>query len=147
MISKPSLFEFLAQLIFLKPPARSHRLRTVGQNKQEYRLEYWATRSFVCSFARTAHSFACSGLLASLVPSVVLTRSLARSFCSLSRSWDSEWLDGYLFCVLFYSGPQCSVILLLLLQSVSLTWFFSAVFPTSAFASICPHQASGFMLG
>ena len=23
-----------------------------------------------------------------------------------AHSWVSEWLDGYLFCVLFYSGPQ-----------------------------------------
>ena len=28
-------------------------------NSQENRLEYWATRSSVRSFARTAHSFAC----------------------------------------------------------------------------------------
>ena len=39
--------------------------RTVGQNRQEYRLEYWATHSSVHSFACTAHSFACSTLLAS----------------------------------------------------------------------------------
>ena len=30
---------------------------TVGQNNQEYRLKYWAIRSSVRSFARTAHSF------------------------------------------------------------------------------------------
>ena len=29
---------------------------TVGQNNEKYRLEYWATRSSVRSFARTAHS-------------------------------------------------------------------------------------------
>ena len=46
--------------------------RTVGQNNQDYRLEYRAIRSS----ADTAHSFACSGLLA----------SLARSLCSLPRS-------------------------------------------------------------
>ena len=40
-------------------------------------------------FARTAHSFACSGLLASLAPSAALTRSLARSLRSLPRSWES----------------------------------------------------------
>ena len=49
---------------------------TVGQNNQEYRLEYRATRSSVRSFARTAHSFACSALLASLKRSAALTRSL-----------------------------------------------------------------------
>ena len=42
---------------------------TMVWNKQEYRLQYWATRSSVRSFARTAHSFACS--LSSLTPSLV----------------------------------------------------------------------------
>ena len=43
------------------------------QNSQEFSLKYWATRSSVRSFALTAHSFACSGLLASLAPSAALT--------------------------------------------------------------------------
>ena len=43
------------------------------------RIEYWATRSSVRSFARTAYSFACSGLLTSLAPSAALTRSLTPS--------------------------------------------------------------------
>ena len=73
----------------------SHQCTTV-QTNQESRLKYWATRSSVCSFARTAHSFACSGLLASLAPSAALTRSLARSLHSLPRSWESELLDGSL---------------------------------------------------
>ena len=42
---------------------------TVGLNSQEYRLEYWATRSSVRSHR--------------------------------SCSWDSDWLDGYLFCGFF----------------------------------------------
>ena len=62
----------------------------MGQINQENRLEYWATRLSVCSFTRTAHSFACSALVA----------SLARS-AALARSWDSVLLDGYLFCVFF----------------------------------------------
>ena len=33
------------------------------QNNHEYRLEYWAICLSVRSFARTAHSFACSALL------------------------------------------------------------------------------------
>ena len=65
------------------------------------RMEYWATRWSVCSFARTAHSFAWSALLASLAHSPALTRSLSRSFRSIPCSWDSEWLDGYLFSVSF----------------------------------------------
>ena len=52
---------------------------TVGQNNLEYRLKYWATRSSVRSFARNAHSFACSGLLAALTPFAALTRLLAPS--------------------------------------------------------------------
>ena len=71
----------------------------MGQNNQKYRLKYWATRSSVRSFARTAHSFACSALLALLVRLAALTHLLAHSLCLLPRSWDSEWLDGYLFCV------------------------------------------------
>ena len=63
---------------------------TMVENSQEYKLLYWATRSSVRSFVRTAHSFACSGLLASLAPSAALTRSLARSLRPLPRSWDSE---------------------------------------------------------
>ena len=62
---------------------------TVVQISQNSRRKYWATRSSVRSFARTAHSFACSGLLASLAPSAALTRSLARSLRSLPRSWES----------------------------------------------------------
>ena len=51
-------------------------LPTMVDNSQEYRLKYWAPCSSVRLFARTAHSFACSGLLASLAPSAALTHSL-----------------------------------------------------------------------
>ena len=63
---------------------------TVGQNNQKYRRKYWATRSSVRSFTRTAHSFACSGLLASLAPSATLTHSLTCSLRSLPSSWESD---------------------------------------------------------
>ena len=53
------------------------------QNNQELRRKYWATCLSVCSFARTAHSFACSRLLSSLATSAALTHSLARSLRSL----------------------------------------------------------------
>ena len=69
---------------------------TVVDNSQEYRLKYWVTRSSIRSFARTAHSFACSGLLALLAPSSALTGSLARSLRSLPCSWDigtvNDWM-------------------------------------------------------
>ena len=42
---------------------------TMVDNSQEYRLEYWATRSSVRLFAHTAHSFA--RLLTSFTPSLV----------------------------------------------------------------------------
>ena len=57
------------------------------------RVEYWAIRSPVPSFARTAHSFACSALLASLARPAALTRSLARS---LRSSWERsfrQWIE------------------------------------------------------
>ena len=44
------------------------------------RVEYWVIRSSVCSFARTAHSFAWSALLASLARSAALIHLFARSF-------------------------------------------------------------------
>ena len=46
---------------------------TVGQNNQKYRLKYWAIHSSLHSFAPTAHSFACSALLALLARSAALT--------------------------------------------------------------------------
>ena len=61
--------------------------RTVGQINQEYRLQYWATRSSVClsaHAAHTAHLFACSALLSPLARSAALICSLA---CSLTPEW------------------------------------------------------------
>ena len=77
---------------------------TVGQISQEPRRKYWATRSSIHSFARTALLFACSAPLASLARSTALTCLLAcslRSLCSFPRSWESNWLDGYFVCVFF----------------------------------------------
>ena len=63
------------------------------ENSQEYRLKYWATRSSVRSFARTAHSFACSGLLASLHPPLrSLVCSLAHFAHSLARGTEDDWM-------------------------------------------------------
>ena len=58
---------------------------TVGQNSQDLGRKYWASRSSVHSFARTAHSFAGSALLALLAHSVALTRSLAPDCLLRSR--------------------------------------------------------------
>ena len=43
----------------LCPQSKSTKC-TVGQNNQESRREYWATRSSTSSFSRTAHSFVCT---------------------------------------------------------------------------------------
>ena len=61
-----------------RPPMNDHN--KVGQNNQESRLQYWATRSSVCSFARTAHS------LSLLHPARALrcAHSFARSLTSLT---------------------------------------------------------------
>ena len=64
-----------------------------------------STGSLARPFAGTTHSFACSGLLALFAPSTALTHLLARSLCSLPRSWDSEWLDGYFVSGFFYFWP------------------------------------------
>ena len=53
---------------------------TMVDNSQGSRRKYWATCSSVCSFARTAHLFVCSALLASLA------RSLARSLTHCAHS-------------------------------------------------------------
>ena len=82
---------------------------TMVQISQESRRKYWATRSSVRSFARTAHSFACSGLLASLAPSAALTRSLARSLRSLPRSWESEFLMSQNDLILSHSAVVAEV--------------------------------------
>ena len=54
----------------------SDTYRTMVQNSHKYRLKYWATRSSIHSFVRTAHLFVCSALLASLACSAALTRLL-----------------------------------------------------------------------
>ena len=51
--------------------------RTMVDDSQEYRLKYWATRSSVCSLARTAHSLVCS---------------LAHFAHSLARGVVNDWM-------------------------------------------------------
>ena len=69
----------------------------MGQNDKKPRCNRLSTGSIAHSFARTAHSFTCSALLASLTRSAVLTHLLACSLRSLQSSWQSEWLNGYFF--------------------------------------------------
>ena len=49
------------------------------QHNPESGCKYWVTRSSVCSFAHTGHSFARSAVLALLANSVALIRFLAHS--------------------------------------------------------------------
>ena len=63
-----------------------------------------STGPLVRPFARTAHSFACSGLLASLAPSAALTRSLAHFAHSLARGTVNDWMP-ILSVFFLYSGP------------------------------------------
>ena len=62
---------------------RMTKYRTISEKDWNWRVGYWAIRSSARSFARPAHSFACSALLASLARSAALIRSLA---LSLTRS-------------------------------------------------------------
>ena len=73
---------------------------SLGQNNQEYRLNYWATCSSVCFFARTAHSFACSTLCASLALRCAhwFARSLTHSLTS-GKMYDLiAILPAFFFC-------------------------------------------------
>ena len=101
---------------YIRPYSRSQSLFSVflllsfnpsteGQNNEESRSKCWATGSSVRLFARTTHSFAHSALLALFACSAVLTCLLACSLHLLPCLWDSEWLDGYSFCVFLYFGP------------------------------------------
>ena len=74
-LKEEDVVKFIACAAHLGANQCDFQVGTMVDNSQEYRLQYWATRSFV----RTAQLFACSGLLASLAPSAALTRSLVRS--------------------------------------------------------------------
>ena len=66
-------------------------------------------RPFARSLALLTPSLAPHYSLRSRAPlrSTAITCLLARSLRSLFYSRESGWLDGYLFCVFFCSGPQC----------------------------------------
>ena len=82
---------------------------TMVQKNQEYRRKYWATRSSVCIFAHSTISFACSTLLYPHFATLVhLHASLLTH--SLPSSWESEWLDGWSFYIVFCSEPLCPAI-------------------------------------
>ena len=70
----------------------------MGQYNQEYRLEYWATRSSVCLFARTAYSL-------SLLRPAGFARAFrcAHSLYSLPLSWDMV-IYSVFFSILAHSA-------------------------------------------
>ena len=78
--------------------------RTMVQNNEESGLKYWATHSSVRSFARLLAPLTHLPAPPCLLRLHALLRSLVYSLGSFPRSWESGWLDGYLFCVLIYSG-------------------------------------------
>ena len=74
---------------------------TMGQNNQELRLKYWATRSSNRLFARTTHLLSYSTLLALLACSIALTRSLAHFAHSLARGKVNDYMAIYSVFFLF----------------------------------------------
>ena len=72
---------------------------TVVQNNQEFRVQNWATRSSIHSFASATHSFACSTLLALLMRSTALT-SLIPLLVRKRMIW---WLFFRCFCFQFWT--------------------------------------------
>ena len=80
-------------------------------NSQEYRLQCWATRSSVPSFARTAHSFACSRLLTSLALRSPICL-LAHFAHSLARGTVNNWMAilPVFFSIFDHSVPIFSLL-------------------------------------
>ena len=101
--SSPSLGPHHWQLVHLNSVLRSQCIMRTAQSEASakwlewlwnWRVEYWAIRSS----ARTAHSFACSALLASLMRFAalisILARSLARKLMGkrfLSMKWTRQF--------------------------------------------------------
>ena len=69
-------------------------------NSQEYRLKYWATRSSVHSFVRTAPV----RLLrtARFARALRCAHSFARSFTLLTPSLVGQWMIGWQFCLCLF---------------------------------------------
>ena len=88
---------------------------TMVQINRESRLKYWAIRmhcSLVCLLhpARFARALRC-GPLCSPALTLSLVCSLC-SLCSLPYSWESEWLDGYLYFSVFFILDHSALVLL-----------------------------------
>ena len=79
---------------------------TVVQNEEKSRKKYWATHFSVCSFAHTAHSFACSALLTLLTlwASHALLPSLVRLLAHpLTPELLGKWMIKWVFLLYFLS--------------------------------------------
>ena len=99
-------------------------LSAMLQNNQEYRRKRWATRSSVRSFARTAHSFACSALLALLAHSAALIHSLPRSLThSLACGKVNDWIAIFDLFFLFWNLDHSKLGLTPRLPLRGLEWF------------------------
>ena len=64
--------------------------------------------SAICSFTRTAHSFACSALLASLARSAALIRSLARSLAHSGAHGKAIYVYGMNASISYNLKPLCN---------------------------------------
>ena len=117
---------------------------TVGQNNQEYRFEYWATRSSVHSFAQTTDSFAGSALLASRARSAALIRSLAphyslaHSLLSLTPELVGQGMIGWLFCLSLFSIFEHS--------ETWLFFFFATKSQYIGLSLLPPHVLEGLLV-
>ena len=110
-------------------------------------MEYWATRSSARSFARTAHSFACSGLLSSLAPSAALTQSLAQFAHSLARGTVNYWIAIYSVFFLLWpivQGSSSALFRLSSFLSFFLRFLHFLFFLLSFFPPFPPHALSFF---
>ena len=87
-----------------KTPRQLHS----GSKQPRIGTEHWAIRSFVRSFACTAHTFACSAQLALFAHSAVLIRSLAHSLIHFRACWKVNDSMSQINLVLPHSVLQCA---------------------------------------
>ena len=117
--------------------------RTVVQNSHESRRKCWPTRSFIGSFARTAHSIACSALFASRTGSAALICSLARSLTQSRACGNVNDSMSQNLAVLNRSAPSASSSPLSIFSSSSFSAgcssFLVSLLPHTPFPRSAPH--------
>ena len=94
----------------VRPSVRPSGRRTVGRMTMKSTrgvLGQWAIRSSIRLFARTAHSFACCALLASLASSAALIRSLARSLAHFKAHGKETFVYKLNASISYSFNPLC----------------------------------------